>query len=136
MSRITCLIIFSGSSALSIKSLRVARTNVETRSSNAMTDSFLSFSSVAPSDSFHVSGAERRTPDILGACLETTRPAPFQAQYQYSARPQCAQPELPQPPPAPPPAQYPIPYVSICSWLRSYFPTRPFALARMGTGAF
>src|SRR5712671_7991037 len=40
MSRITCLIIFSGSSALSIKSLRLARTNVETRSSNAMVDSF------------------------------------------------------------------------------------------------
>src|SRR5271157_60988 len=36
MSRITCLIIFSGSSALSIRSLRFARTNVETRSSNAI----------------------------------------------------------------------------------------------------
>src|SRR5580658_514043 len=40
MSRITCLIIFSGSSALSIKSLRLARTKVETRSSNAIWDSF------------------------------------------------------------------------------------------------
>src|SRR5271166_4745349 len=40
MSRITCLIIFSGSSALSIRSLRLARTNVETRSSNAMMNSF------------------------------------------------------------------------------------------------
>ena len=36
MSRMTCLIIFSGSSALSIRSFRLARTNVETRSSNAM----------------------------------------------------------------------------------------------------
>src|SRR5579862_689293 len=39
MSRITCLIIFSGCSALSIRSFRFARTNVETRSSNAMMDS-------------------------------------------------------------------------------------------------
>src|SRR3954466_10333182 len=36
MSRITCLIIFSGSSARSIKSLRFARTSVATRSSTAM----------------------------------------------------------------------------------------------------
>src|SRR5258707_4053277 len=36
MSRMTCLIIFSGSSALSIRSLRLARTRVETRSSNAI----------------------------------------------------------------------------------------------------
>src|SRR5579872_6189308 len=36
MSRMTCLIIFSGCSALSIRSLRFARTKVETRSSNAM----------------------------------------------------------------------------------------------------
>src|SRR5882672_5857551 len=36
MSRMTCLIIFSGSSALSIRSLRLARTKVETRSSNAI----------------------------------------------------------------------------------------------------
>src|ERR1700731_796716 len=43
MSRITCLIIFSGSSALSIRSLRLARTNVETRSSKAMLDSFFCF---------------------------------------------------------------------------------------------
>src|SRR5208283_2794532 len=42
MSRITCLIIFSGSSALSIRSFRFARTNVETRSSNAIRDSFSS----------------------------------------------------------------------------------------------
>src|ERR1041384_2451651 len=41
MSRMTCLIIFSGCSALSIRSLRFARTKVETRSSNAMMDSFL-----------------------------------------------------------------------------------------------
>ena len=40
MSRMTCLIIFSGSSALSVRSLRLARTNVDTRSSNAMVDSF------------------------------------------------------------------------------------------------
>src|SRR5713101_10161406 len=40
MSRMTCLIIFSGSSALSIRSLRLARTKVETRSSNAIRDSF------------------------------------------------------------------------------------------------
>src|SRR5271157_1399773 len=40
MSRMTCLIIFSGSSALSIRSLRLARTKVETRSSNAIWDSF------------------------------------------------------------------------------------------------
>src|SRR5690242_15338887 len=37
MSRITCLIIFSGSSALSIRSFRLARTRVETLSSNAIT---------------------------------------------------------------------------------------------------
>src|ERR1700752_3822083 len=43
MSRFTCLIIFSGSSALSIRSLRLARTNVETRSSNAMANSFFFF---------------------------------------------------------------------------------------------
>src|SRR5713101_5619050 len=36
MSRMTCLIIFSGSSALSMRSLRLARTKVETRSSNAI----------------------------------------------------------------------------------------------------
>src|SRR5208282_5521224 len=42
MSRMTCLIIFSGSSALSIKSLRLARTKVETRSSNAIRGSFAS----------------------------------------------------------------------------------------------
>src|SRR6202040_4021557 len=42
MSRITCLIIFSGSSALSIRSLRLARTKVETRSSNAIRGSFTS----------------------------------------------------------------------------------------------
>src|SRR5579863_6103891 len=36
MSRITCLIIFSGSSALSIRSLRFARTSVETLSSSAI----------------------------------------------------------------------------------------------------
>src|ERR1051325_5742811 len=40
MSRITCLIIFSGSSALSIRSLRLARTRVETLSSNAITTPF------------------------------------------------------------------------------------------------
>src|SRR5580658_1842009 len=40
MSRMTCLIIFSGSSALSIRSFRFARTKVETRSSNAIRDSF------------------------------------------------------------------------------------------------
>src|SRR3954469_22285030 len=37
MSRMTCLIIFSGSSDLSIMSLRLARISVETLSSNAMT---------------------------------------------------------------------------------------------------
>src|SRR5581483_1295576 len=37
MSRITCLIIFSGSSALSIKSFRLARTSVETLSNSAIT---------------------------------------------------------------------------------------------------
>src|SRR5579864_6659317 len=42
MSRMTCLIIFSGSSALSIRSLRLARTRVETRSSNAIGDSLRS----------------------------------------------------------------------------------------------
>src|SRR5882762_9768993 len=42
MSRMTCLIIFSGSSALSIRSLRLARTRVETRSSNAIRDSLKS----------------------------------------------------------------------------------------------
>jgi hypothetical protein len=36
------LIIFSGSSALSIRSFRFARTKVETRSSNAIRDSFTS----------------------------------------------------------------------------------------------
>src|SRR5262249_51419282 len=36
MSRMTCLIIFSGSSALSIKSFRLARIRVVTRSSNAI----------------------------------------------------------------------------------------------------
>src|SRR5689334_9634920 len=36
MSRITCLIIFSGSSARSIRSLRFARTSVATRSSTAI----------------------------------------------------------------------------------------------------
>src|SRR5262249_61192830 len=36
MSRMTCLIIFSGCSALSIKSFRLARISVETRSSNAI----------------------------------------------------------------------------------------------------
>src|SRR6266516_1689950 len=36
ISTITCLIIFSGSSALSIRSLRFARTKVETRSSHAI----------------------------------------------------------------------------------------------------
>src|ERR1700721_3934995 len=36
MSRMTCLIIFSGSSALSIRSLRFARMSVETRSKSAM----------------------------------------------------------------------------------------------------
>ncbi len=41
MSRITCLIIFSGSSALSMRSLRFARTKVATRSSSAMVDSLL-----------------------------------------------------------------------------------------------
>src|SRR5580658_2901466 len=35
ISRITCLIIFSGSSALSIRSLRFARTRVDTRSNSA-----------------------------------------------------------------------------------------------------
>src|SRR5271170_691883 len=42
MSRMTCLIIFSGSSALSIRSFRFARTKVETRSSNAIRGSFSS----------------------------------------------------------------------------------------------
>src|SRR4051794_30725424 len=37
MSRITCLSIFSGSSALSTRSLRLARMRVETRSMRAMT---------------------------------------------------------------------------------------------------
>src|SRR5437660_12291926 len=41
LSRMTCLIIFSGSSALSIRSLRLARTSVETLSSNAMVGSFV-----------------------------------------------------------------------------------------------
>src|SRR6476660_5737572 len=36
ISRMTCLIIFSGSSARSIRSLRFARTSVATRSSTAM----------------------------------------------------------------------------------------------------
>src|ERR1700691_281575 len=36
MSRITCLIIFSGSSALSIRSFRFARTSLDTRSSSAI----------------------------------------------------------------------------------------------------
>src|SRR6266566_8990306 len=40
MSRMTCLIIFSGCSARSIRSLRLARTKVDTRSSNAIGDSF------------------------------------------------------------------------------------------------
>src|SRR5262249_33387848 len=39
MSRMTCLIIFSGCSALSIKSFRLARISVETRSSNAIKSS-------------------------------------------------------------------------------------------------
>src|SRR5947209_7476605 len=37
MSRMTCLISFSGFSALSTRSLRLARINVETLSSNAIT---------------------------------------------------------------------------------------------------
>src|ERR1700730_12195771 len=45
MSRMTCLIIFSGCSALSTKSLRFARTSVETLSSSALmlTPYFLAF---------------------------------------------------------------------------------------------
>src|SRR5437016_6826125 len=43
MSRMTCLIIFSGCSARSIRSLRLARTKVDTRSSNAIGDSFHAF---------------------------------------------------------------------------------------------
>src|SRR5712691_13314777 len=39
MSRITCLSIFSGSSALSMRSLRLARMSAETRSMSAMTSS-------------------------------------------------------------------------------------------------
>src|SRR5579871_4779317 len=39
MSMITCLIIFSGSSALSTRSLRFARTKVETRSKSAISTS-------------------------------------------------------------------------------------------------
>src|SRR4029077_14112941 len=44
MSRITCLIIFSGCSALSTRSLRLARSSVATRSSSAMMDSFIPIS--------------------------------------------------------------------------------------------
>src|SRR5882724_75835 len=40
MSMMTCFSIFSGSSALSMRSLRLARTNVETRSSSAIGGSF------------------------------------------------------------------------------------------------
>src|SRR5580700_6381793 len=36
ISRITCLIIFSGSSALSMRSFKFARTSVDTRSSSAI----------------------------------------------------------------------------------------------------
>src|ERR1700683_820489 len=43
MSRMTCLIIFSGSSALSIRSFRFARTKVATRSISAMTIYLLNF---------------------------------------------------------------------------------------------
>src|SRR5581483_7211228 len=43
MSRMTCLIIFSGSSALSTRSLMLARINVETLSSNAMTQTPFAF---------------------------------------------------------------------------------------------
>src|SRR5437016_2424308 len=41
MSRITCLIMVSGFSALSMRSLRLARISVETRSKSAMVCSFL-----------------------------------------------------------------------------------------------
>jgi len=40
MSRMTCLIIFSGSSARSTRSFRFARTSAATRSSSAIADSF------------------------------------------------------------------------------------------------
>src|SRR5580704_1651903 len=73
MSRITCLIIFSGSSALSIRSLRLARTNVETRSSNAMMDSFF-FANCLPERSYWF--AKRSGHGVEGSLLPQLDAAP------------------------------------------------------------
>src|SRR5207237_10406537 len=53
MSRMTCLIIFSGCSARSIRSLRFALTKVDTRSSNAIWDSFHDHVRTAAPPSIH-----------------------------------------------------------------------------------
>src|SRR5262249_33265196 len=82
MSRMTCLIIFSGCSALSIKSFRLARINVDTRSSNAIT------SSKSPCDCSLLF-------QICVACLLQQRPSRDPRAHQHSDGQPCPQPEDP-----------------------------------------
>src|ERR1700678_997423 len=137
MSRITCLIIFSGSSALSIRSLRLARTNVETRSSNAMVDSFFAFGFWPLALSswlvelillLHVHGARRRNADTRFLCAERCRQWQFLLPCRFPATARHVPPSLPARCPAQRPTQFLSPFLSVC------FSYASLRFARCGSG--
>src|SRR6476646_1293244 len=84
MSRITCLIMISGCSALSINSFKFARINVETLSSNAIT----------PPNRFALLSPAYKIPRLHVAALEPAAARPGRADHHSQGKP-YAQPEKP-----------------------------------------